>query len=376
MKAYFVKNMKKNIRIVIPVVLALMLVSVPALGTTYPEETIGSTDVNLEINGEDIQTDAAIGQPYITNSGRTMLPLRLVGETLNCDVTYDQGIVTVESEVNNFSAVFQIYEKFFTVNGERIDMDTYVDVSDEGRAYVPIRALIETFGHVEWNNDTRTVSLVTENWQFEKDGSQGESGLLPSYSYQDLLNQAPVIVTGSVVDASIIQIVPVGGENPAAFTDYTVEVVNALRGSLNTGEKITVRVQGEQTSNSSGVGVEDSVQFSLDDEVLLFLYQPKMGGSYNTEGDYYYILGQSQGAYQTDNSTSYSNVAGEAIDVADLQDDLFAMSSEQKQSAENINRFYEEFIANQQKNLENRFITRDEFDQMMQNIQEYATVVE
>lgn len=368
--------MKKNIRIVIPVVLALMLVSVPALGTTYPEETIGSTDVNLEINGEDIQTDAAIGQPYITNSGRTMLPLRLVGETLNCDVTYDQGIVTVESEVNNFSAVFQIYEKFFTVNGERIDMDTYVDVSDEGRAYVPIRALIETFGHVEWNNDTRTVSLVTENWQFEKDGSQGESGLLPSYSYQDLLNQAPVIVTGSVVDASIIQIVPVGGENPAAFTDYTVEVVNALRGSLNTGEKITVRVQGEQTSNSSGVGVEDSVQFSLDDEVLLFLYQPKMGGSYNTEGDYYYILGQSQGAYQTDNSTSYSNVAGEAIDVADLQDDLFAMSSEQKQSAENINRFYEEFIANQQKNLENRFITRDEFDQMMQNIQEYATVVE
>lgn len=369
-------DMKKKIRIVTPVVLALMLVSSPALGTTYPEETIGSTDVNLEINGEAIQTDAAIGQPYITNSGRTMLPLRLVGETLNCDVTYDQGIVTVESEANNFSAVFQIYEKFFTVNGERIDIDTYVDVSDEGRAYVPIRALIETFGQVEWNNDTRTVNLVTENWQFEKDGSQGESGLLPSYSYQDLLNQAPVIVTGSVVDASTIQIVPVGGENPAAFTDYTVEVVNALRGSLNTGEKITVRVQGEQTSNSSGVGVEDSVQFSLDDEVLLFLYQPKMGGSYNTEGDYYYILGQSQGAYQADGSTYYSNVVGEAIDVADLQDDLFSMSSEQKQSAENINRFYEEFIANQQKNLENGFITRDEFDQMMKNIQEYATVVE
>lgn len=169
--------------------------------------------------------------------------------------------------------------------------------------------------------------------------------MLPSYSYQDLLNQAPVIVTGSVVDASTIQIVPVGGENPAAFTDYTVEVVNALRGSLNTGEKITVRVQGDQTSNSSGVGVEDSVQFSLDDEVLLFLYQPKMGGSYNTEDDYYYILGQSQGAYQADGSTYYSNVVGEAIDVADLQDDLFSMSSEQKQSAENINRFYEEFIA-------------------------------
>lgn len=44
-------DMKKKIRIVTPVVLALMLVSSPALGTTYPEETIGSTDVNLEING-------------------------------------------------------------------------------------------------------------------------------------------------------------------------------------------------------------------------------------------------------------------------------------------------------------------------------------
>lgn len=367
--------MKKKLSIATLAVLVLTFGSVPALGTTYPEETVGSTDVNLVINGEAIQTDDVVGQPYITSSGRTMLPLRLVGETLDCDVTYDHGIVTVESEANDFLAVFQFGEKFFTLNGERIDMDTYVDVSDEGRAYVPVRALVETFGQVDWDNDTRTVSLTTENWQFDNEDnniSQGESGLLPSYSYQDLLNQAPVIVTGYVADETLIKIEPVGGGSTAPFTDYTVEVEDVLRGSLDTGEQITVRVQGGDSA--SGVGVEDSVQFALNDEVLLFLYQPKMGGSYNTEGDYYYVLGQSQGVYRAIDLTSYSNDEGKMVDVVDLKDDLSAMTIAQKQSAENINRFYEEFIANQKKNLENGFITRAEFDQLMHDVQEYATI--
>lgn len=368
--------MKKKLSIATLAVLALTFGSVPALGTTYPEETVGSTDVNLVINGEAIQTDDAIGQPYITSSGRTMLLLRLVGETLDCDVTYDHGIVTVESEANDFLAVFQFGEKFFTLNGERIDMDMYVDVSDEGRAYVPIRALVETFGQVDWDNDTRTVSLTTENWQFDNEDnniSQGESGLLPSYSYQDLLNQAPVIVTGYVADETSIQIAPVGGGSTAPFTDYTVEVEDVLRGSLDTGEQIIVRVQGGDSA--SGVGVEDSVQFALNDEVLLFLYQPKMGGSYNTEGDYYYVLGQSQGAYRALDLTSYSNDEGKTIDVADLQADLGAMTIAQKQNAENINRFYEEFLANQQKNLENGFITQEEYDAALAEANEYATVI-
>ena len=100
-----------------------------------------------------------------------------------------------------------------------------------------------------------------------------------------------------------------------------------------------------------------------------------MGGSYNTEGDYYYVLGQSQGVYRAIDLTSYSNDEGKMVDVVDLKDDLSAMTIAQKQSAENINRFYEEFIANQKKNLENGFITRAEFDQLMHDIQEYATIV-
>ena len=39
-----------------------------------------STDVHLEVNGVPIQSNAETGTPYISDNGRTMLPIRLLGE--------------------------------------------------------------------------------------------------------------------------------------------------------------------------------------------------------------------------------------------------------------------------------------------------------
>lgn len=48
-----------------------------------------STDVNLEVNGVPIEANAETGAPYISDNGRTMLPVRLISELAGCDVVYE-----------------------------------------------------------------------------------------------------------------------------------------------------------------------------------------------------------------------------------------------------------------------------------------------
>lgn len=43
---------------------------------------VASTDLTLVINDKVVESNEEIGQPFITSDGRTMIPLRLVSETL------------------------------------------------------------------------------------------------------------------------------------------------------------------------------------------------------------------------------------------------------------------------------------------------------
>lgn len=153
------------------------LIGSSLLPSSAMADEIGSTDLSLVINGQSIQTNASIGQPYITTSGRTMLPLRLVGETLQCDVTYEEDMVYLVSESNNFSAAFQYGEDYFFANNQRIDLDTPMVISAEGRSYVPARALMEIFGTISWDNATRTVSIDTGDWNLDDETSENTSGI-------------------------------------------------------------------------------------------------------------------------------------------------------------------------------------------------------
>lgn len=129
-----------------------------------------STDVALVINDEAIYSDATVGQPYISDSGRTMLPLRIISESLQCGVTYVNGNVYIENERNHYSAIFENGADYFYANGERIDLDVPMTISAEGRAYVPARAFAETLGTIEWNNASRTVTITSDaDWVINDD---------------------------------------------------------------------------------------------------------------------------------------------------------------------------------------------------------------
>ena len=116
--------------------------------------TVGTTSVTL---------DAA---PYIDKaSGRTMVPMRFIGEGFGASVTWNAGSrrvsVGTEGTQNHksLSMVMTIGSRTATVNGKSVTLDVAPAIV-AGRTFVPLRVISETLGaEVSWNSTTRVVSI-------------------------------------------------------------------------------------------------------------------------------------------------------------------------------------------------------------------------
>ena len=85
-------------------------------------------------------------------------------------------------------------------------------------------------------------------------------------------------------------------------------------------------------------------------------------------GDYYYILGLTQGIFVEESEGVFLSETGEK-----LTSNVFLSTI--ADAPVNENYFREQYIHNQQLNLENGFITQEEYDFRMANIDQYATIV-
>jgi len=130
-------------------------------------------EIKLVINNETIQSDVP---PAIIND-RTMVPIRVISETLNCDVCWDgetQGVTVYRN--NHFYQMWINKATAFDLDGGLAVSDTYtMDVSPmvvNDRTLVPLRAVAELLGaDVNWNGETKTVTVDLELG--EKEENQG-----------------------------------------------------------------------------------------------------------------------------------------------------------------------------------------------------------
>lgn len=208
------------------------------------------------------------------------------------------------------------------------------------------------------------------------EAQQAESeSLLRGYSYEDLLHETPVIVVAEVTDvAAPIQVQHASGNGAVNnFTDYTLVISDVLRGEMAVGDSLAVRLEGGEV-NGLNVVSENAPTLALGDQRLFFLYQPNMGGAYNTEGEYYYIVGVNQGVF-TEADGSYHNATELSLSLDSLREDLNALSPEETQAAIDPQRTYREFLENQKHNLENGTLSQEEYDRLLEEAQTYATVV-
>ncbi len=131
-----------------------------------PNWARATADITLKIDGEVIQSDVL---PFIEN-GRTMVPIRFIGEKLNMKVSFEDGMfedtkMAVLKDVKG-RKIFADEVLFTSSDGIMYNTgDPSVDpgmIIRDDRAFVPIRYIANALHmDVSWDKETRTVSLKT-----------------------------------------------------------------------------------------------------------------------------------------------------------------------------------------------------------------------
>ncbi len=154
---------RKSVVLVILVAAIMAFFSVPlsfadsASSITSAEFVIGLSQYFVNDQTPGISMDAA---PYIdTNSGRTLVPVRYLGDALDATTGWDGNTqtVTVTSVNNKISMV--IGATTMTVNGQAQTLDQ-APVIKNGRTYLPARWVANALGYqVDWNAANRIVII-------------------------------------------------------------------------------------------------------------------------------------------------------------------------------------------------------------------------
>ena len=116
--------------------------------------TIGSRKIS--VFGREIKNDVA---PKIVND-RTMLPIRIVAESLGGTVTWNGELQRVTIQKGADVILITIGADTAYVNGTAVKLDAAAFV-ENGRTYLPLRFVSETLGaQVVWNEAEKTVTIT------------------------------------------------------------------------------------------------------------------------------------------------------------------------------------------------------------------------
>ena len=144
-----------------------------AVSDDYDEEDYAAEDEEEEVAAPDGVTVTVNGtavvfpdaQPFIDETGRTLVPLRPIANALDIEVDWDDEARTATFTRDAESVIFTIGSSAAShvVEGEEtaVPMTTEA-VIIEGRTFAPARYLVVTLGYeIDWDGATRTVIIVT-----------------------------------------------------------------------------------------------------------------------------------------------------------------------------------------------------------------------
>lgn len=97
--------------------------------------------------------------PPITESDRTLVPMRFLFEKLGAEVSWDQETETATAQKANTVLSFSIDQNSAVVNGQPAAMDVPARLVND-KTMVPLRFLSENLGYtVEWDEATRMATI-------------------------------------------------------------------------------------------------------------------------------------------------------------------------------------------------------------------------
>ena len=155
--------MKKRILALLLVV--GMLLSFPMATTNAQRQK----KFRILLNGVDIPLTEYMGLPYIEDS-RTLVPIRLISESLGYKVDWNEGeqLVTIKGNLNNVDRDINltIGKNMAVVNGEQKQIDESPNVVakiTKDRTYVPLRFVSENLGATVEYKQTEMEHIINLN---------------------------------------------------------------------------------------------------------------------------------------------------------------------------------------------------------------------
>jgi competence protein ComEC len=128
------------------------LTLIMCLAFTAP--TLAAPSVTL--NGQQLSFDV----PPTIDNGRTLVPLRAIFEAMGATVTCDQDTRTATAIKGDTTVVLQIGSTSPTINGQVKHLDVPAKIVD-GRTLAPLRFVGEAFGGtVDWNQASQIASIT------------------------------------------------------------------------------------------------------------------------------------------------------------------------------------------------------------------------
>ncbi len=145
---------------------ALLAAALVASTAPMPAQATESyaRNITITVDGRIIpQTD----QKAFIKNNRTMVPLRTVMEGLNMDVKWNQSdrSITVTSKANrDNSYLFYAGKPYFLArtgnHTQYVSLDVAPYITRQNRTVMPLRAIGETYGKVDWDNANSIVKIT------------------------------------------------------------------------------------------------------------------------------------------------------------------------------------------------------------------------
>lgn len=138
--------------------LLMFVLCIPSMGMSV-QAAQTSPGISIYLDGQQIKSDVA---PYIIPKVNvTMVPLRVISESLGAEVYWDQNFQTATILKDDTVLSMTINQTTALVNDSSIPLDASVQ-NKQGRVMVPLRFVSEQLGlKVNWEQATRTITLLT-----------------------------------------------------------------------------------------------------------------------------------------------------------------------------------------------------------------------
>ena len=127
-----------------------------------PGVLAANDDVKIVINGTELKIAENDTKPFIED-GRTLVPMRAIFDALGASIEWDDATKTVTSKSDNGSVEMQIGSDIVKINGNEVKTDVPAKIVNE-RTVVPVRVISEGMNcKVDWSPETQTVTIISND---------------------------------------------------------------------------------------------------------------------------------------------------------------------------------------------------------------------